>query len=268
MRKRSFIDLTGRISIVTGGMRGIGAAICAELASAGSAVAVLDIDLAGAKDWADSLVAEFGVKARGYVADISKNEEVIATVDAVARDFGGIDALVNNAGIQFVSPIAEFPDDAWQRVQAINLDGVFYAMKAVWPYLIKRGGGRIVNIASAHGLTASPFKAAYVAAKHGVVGMTKTAAIEGAQLNITVNAVCPGAVMTELVAGQAKDLVSSYGGGLTEEEALERAFLEHTPTHRFIDTEEVGQLCAFLCSHAARSITGAPIPIDGGWVAH
>jgi 3-hydroxybutyrate dehydrogenase len=188
--------------------------------------------------------------------------------DAVAADFGGIDHLVNNAGVQFVAPFGEFPEDKWDFVTSINLDGVFHATKAVWPHMLARKRGRIVNIASIHGLVASPFKAAYVAAKHGVVGLTRASAVEGAPVGITVNAVCPGAVLTDLVRNQAPALVQSFGGGISEGEALDRAFLEAMPTKRFIEPQEVGELCAFLCSDAARSITGAPISIDGGWSAH
>jgi 3-hydroxybutyrate dehydrogenase len=188
--------------------------------------------------------------------------------DAVAADFGSIDHLINNAGVQFVAPLPEFPDDKWDFVTGINLDGVFYATKAVWPHLTARKRGRIVNVASIHGLVASPYKPAYVAAKHGVVGLTRASALEGAALGITVNAICPGAVMTELVRKQAPQLQQSYGGGISEDEALARAFLDVMPTKRFIDPEEVAQLCVFLCSDAARSITGSPISIDGGWSAH
>jgi len=169
--------------------------------------------------------------------------------------------------VQFVAPIAEFPDDKWDFVTSIDLDGVFFATKAVWPHMVARNRGRIVNIASVHGLVASPYKAAYVAAKHGVVGFTRAAALEGALLGITVNAVCPGAVMTDLIRAQAPQLVASYGGGMSNEEALERGFLAAMPSKTFIDPQEVAQLCVYLCSDAARSITGAPIAIDGGWSA-
>jgi 3-hydroxybutyrate dehydrogenase len=148
------------------------------------------------------------------------------------------------------------------------LDGVFYATKAVWPHMAARKRGRIVNIASVQGLIASLYKPAYVAAKHGVIGLTRASALEGAPIGITANAICPGAVMTDLIRNQAPQLAASYGGGISNEEALERAFLEAMPTKRFIEPSEVGQLCAFLCSDAARSITGAPVSIDGGWAAH
>lgn len=263
-----FVDLRGRVSIVTGGARGIGAATALELARAGSRVAVFDLNGDEARDVAARVASETGVTARGYAVDVRKSDLVRAMCDAVAKDFGALDHLINNAGIQFVAPIAEFPDERWDAVTSINLDAVFYATKAVWPHMAARGRGRIVNLASIHGLVASPYKPAYVAAKHGVVGLTRAAALEGAPLGITVNAVCPGAVLTDLVRNQAAQLVESYGGGITEEEALERAFLEAMPTRRFIDPEEVAQLCVYLCTDAARSVTGAPISIDGGWSAH
>jgi 3-hydroxybutyrate dehydrogenase len=264
----SFIDLSGRVSVVTGGSRGIGAAAALELARAGSDIAIFDLDGDEAGHAAGSIARETGRKARGYACDVRKSEVLKQLCDAVAEDFGALDHLVNNAGVQFVAPVAEFPDERWDFVTSINLDGVFYATKAVWPHMAARKRGRIVNIASVHGLVASPYKPAYVAAKHGVVGLTRAAALEGAPLGITVNAVCPGAVLTDLIKDQAPQLVASYGGGISNEEALERAFLEAMPSGTFIEPQEVGQLCAYLCSDAARSINGAPISIDGGWSAH
>ncbi len=263
-----FVDLSGRVSVVTGGSRGIGAAVASELARAGSAVALFDLDGDEASHAAAGIERETGRKARGFAVDVRKSEVLKQMCDAVAQDFGSLDHLVNNAGVQFVAPISEFPDDKWEFVTSINLDGVFYATKAVWPHMARAQRGRIVNIASVHGLVASPFKPAYVAAKHGVVGLTRAAALEGIALGITVNAVCPGAVMTDLIRDQAPQLVAQYGGGLSEDEALGRAFLEAMPSNAFIEPREVGQLCAFLCSDAARSITGSPILIDGGWAAH
>ena len=263
-----FIDLAGRVSVITGGSRGIGAATGLELARAGSDVAIFDLDGEEAGHAAGGIERETGRKARGYAVDVRRAEVLKQMCDVVAQDFGGIDHLINNAGVQFVAPVAEFPDDKWEFVTSINLDGVFYAIKAAWPHLAARKRGRIVNIASIHGLVASPYKPAYVAAKHGVIGLTRSAALEGAPLGITVNAVCPGAVMTDLVRNQAPQLAKSYGANVTEEEALERAFLEAMPSKTFIEPQEVAQLCAYLCSDAARSITGAPISIDGGWSAH
>jgi 3-hydroxybutyrate dehydrogenase len=257
-----------RVSVVTGGSRGIGLACATELARAGGSVAVCDLLLADAQAAAAQLATEFAIDARGYACDVRVWNDVHTTLDTIARDFGRIDHLVNNAGVQHVAPLASFAIADYERVRSVDLDGVFFATKAVWPYLIARGRGRIVNIASVQGLIGSAFKAAYVAAKHGVVGLTKVAAIEGAPLGITVNAICPGAVLTDLVRGQAADLVASYGGGISEAEALDRAFLAAMPTRRFIEPYEVGALCAYLCTDVAKSITGAPIAIDGGWSAH
>jgi 3-hydroxybutyrate dehydrogenase len=262
------IDLHDRVSLVTGAARGIGRACAEALARTGSAIAVVDVDADAAARTAREISAAHGVTARSYACDVRDPNAIRTTVDAAARDLGALDHVINNAGVQFVSPIADFPDDKYANVRAVDLDSVFYASKAAWPHLLARGRGRIVNIASVQGLIGSPFKAAYVAAKHGVVGMTKVLAVEGAEHGITANAICPGAVMTDLVRGQAAALVQSYGGGITEEEALERAFLDAMPTKRFIEVEEVGALCAFLCSDYAKSITGAPISIDGGWAAH
>ncbi len=263
-----FIDLVGRVSVVTGGAHGIGAATGLELARAGSAVALFDLDGDEASHTAAAIENETGVRARGYAVDVRKAETVKQMCDAVAEDFGSLDHLINNAGIQHVAPLPEFPDAAWDSVMGVNLDGVFYATKAVWPHMLARSRGRIINMASVHGLVASPFKPAYVAAKHAVVGFTRAAALEGAPHGITVNAVCPGAVLTDLVRAQAPYLVRTYGGDISEEEALERAFLDAMPSKTFIDPQEVAQLCAYLCSDAARSITGAPLAIDGGWSAH
>jgi 3-hydroxybutyrate dehydrogenase len=261
------LRLDGRISIVTGAARGIGYACARALAGAGSDVALCDLDEGAAVAAAAKLAAETGVAARGYALDVARPAAVRDGIARIAGEFGSIDHLVNNAGVQFVAPIATFPEADWDRVRAVDLDSVFYMTKAVWPHLVARSRGRIVNIASVHGLVASSFKAAYIASKHGVVGFTKASALEGAEAGITANAICPGAVYTELIAGQAKDLAASYGGGISDEDALKRGFLEKMPTGRFIDPLEVGTLCAYLCTDLARSITGAAIPIDGGWSA-
>ena len=262
------MQLNGRVSIVTGAARGIGYACAQALAAAGSDIVLFDLDEPAVNDAAMMLAAEYGVRGRGYALDVTDTGAIPAAIERVVTSFGGIDHLVNNAGLQFVAPIAEFPDDKWERVRAVDLDAIFYLTKAVWPHLVARNRGRIVNVASVHGLVASPFKAAYIAAKHGVVGFTKATCLEGAPFGITANAVCPGAVYTELISGQAADLAASFGGGISHEDALARAFLANMPTGTFIDPAEVGTLCAYLCSDAARSITGAAIPIDGGWSAH
>lgn len=262
------IDLRNRVSFVTGAARGIGRACAEALAQAGAHVALVDLDAGAAQETAAAIAGAHGVRATGYACNVGDPDAVRSAVDRAAAEFGGLDHLVNNAGIQFISAIAEFPVEKWQNVRSIDLDSLFYATKAAWPHFVARGGGRIVNLASVHGLVASPYKAAYIAAKHGVVGFTRATAVEGAPVNITANAICPGAVMTDLVRGQAADLVRSYGGNISEEEALERAFLEAMPSRRFIEPAEVGALCAFLCSDYAISITGAPVAIDGGWSAH
>ncbi|HVA36790.1 MAG TPA: 3-hydroxybutyrate dehydrogenase [Candidatus Dormibacteraeota bacterium] len=262
------LDARGRVTLVTGGSRGIGRAIAAELAKAGSDLAILDLDLAQAEAAAGELAMAHGVRGRGYALDVRDAARAAAVCELAAKDLGGIDHVINNAGVQHVAPLPEFPEDKWNFVIEINLNGMFHVTKAAWPYLLARKRGRIVNIASVHGLVASPFKPAYIAAKHGAVGLTKAAALEGAEHGITVNAICPGAVMTDIIRNQIEDLRSSFGGNLTDEQVLEKAFLYAMPTKKMIDPEEVGALAAFLCSDAARSITGAAIPIDGGWSAH
>jgi 3-hydroxybutyrate dehydrogenase len=263
-----FIDLHGRVSVITGGSRGIGAAAGLELAKAGSDVALLDVDAETVAGTAREIAEASGVRVRAYRADVTDRAGLARVVAEIARDFGAIDHVVNNAGIQFVNPIETFPDEKWDLVRSVDLDGVFNMTKAAWPYLKARGRGRIVNLASVQGMIATEYKAAYVAAKHGVIGFTQATALEGAELGITANAVCPGAVLTDLIKRQAPDLVRSYGGGITEEEAMARAFLTNMPTRRFIQPEEIGQLITYLCTDAARSITGAAIAIDGGWTAH
>src|SRR5262249_52339025 len=203
-----------------------------------------------------------------YEVDVRDADSVNQAVTKVYTDFGAVDHLINAHGVQFLSHFENFPDDKWALIDDINLKGVYRTIKAVWPYMRERGRGRIVNIASVHGLIASELKSAYVTAKHGVVGLTRATSIEGAQLGITVNAICPGAVMTDLIRKQGAEYVKRFGGVLSEQQALERAFLEVMPTRRFIEPIEVGQLCAFVCCDAARSITGAAITIDGGWTAH
>lgn len=264
----SFISLEGRVSLVTGASRGIGAAAALELAKAGSAVALLDLEQAAASETAKSIASDTGVTTRAYAANVTDREAVRRIVAKVAEDFGAIDHLVNNAGVQFVSPLDKFPDEKWDLVRSIDLDAVFFMTKAVWPHLVARKRGRIVNLASVQGIIATEYKIAYVASKHGVIGLTQATAIEGALLGITANAVCPGAVLTDMVKSQGPSLVQSYGGGISEDDAMKRAFLTNMPTQRFIMPEEIAQLITYLCTDAARSITGASIAIDGGWTAH
>lgn len=262
----SFIDLKGRTTIVTGAAGGIGRATAHELAKAGSHVALFD--LASADALATTIAQEHGTSARAYTVDVREPASMSEAIARAASDFGSIDHLVNAHGVQYLADLPSFSEEKWRFINDINLFGTFLSVKSVWPHMAKAGRGRIVNLASVHGIVASPLKSAYIASKHGVVGLTRAAAVEGASAGITANAICPGAVLTEMVSSQGPEYVKRYGGGISEEEALSRAFLETMPTRRFIEPAEIGQLCTFLCSDAARSITGSIIPIDGGWSAH
>ncbi len=264
----SFVELKGRTSIVTGAAGGIGKVTSEELARAGSNVALFDVNEASAASVARDVAATYGVNAKAYQIDVRDSAGLVRHCEEVAGDFGSVDHLVNAHGVQFLCDLSTFPEDKWKFVNDINLFGTFLTIQAAWPHMVSRGRGRIVNLSSVHGIVASPLKSAYIASKHGVVGLTRAAAIEGAELGITANAICPGAVLTELVTNQGPEYVERFGGGISEEEALNRAFLGTMPTRRFVEAVEIGQLCTFLCSDAARSITGSVIPIDGGWSAH
>jgi 3-hydroxybutyrate dehydrogenase len=196
---------------------------------------------------------------------MSKPLEVAAMVDQAARRFGSVDVLVNNAGIQHVAPVEEFPVESWDQILAINLSSAFHAVRSALPGMKKRKWGRIINIASAHGLVASPFKSAYVAAKHGLVGLTKTVALETAGTGITCNAICPGYVLTPLVERQIEDHVLTRG--ITREDAISNVILERQPSKEFVKIEEIAALAVFLAGNLAASITGAAYSIDGGWTA-
>jgi 3-hydroxybutyrate dehydrogenase len=254
----------GAVAVVTGGGSGIGAAVAQELAREGARVVVA----ARRTDRIERVATEIrgsGGKAWAVHCDVTDAASVNDLAKTAARHAGAVDILVNNAGVQFTASIEDFPDDRWDSIIAINLSGVFHAMKAAIPGMKRRGWGRIVNIASAHGLVASAQKVAYVAAKHGVVGMTKVAAIELANDGITVNAICPGWVLTPLVERQIRDRAQREG---TTVEAVTRQFLaEKQPMAQFSSPEQIGALATFLCSDAAKTITGAPLSIDGGWVA-
>ncbi|MBI1198005.1 MAG: 3-hydroxybutyrate dehydrogenase [Phenylobacterium sp.] len=259
--------LAGRVAIVTGSTSGIGLGIAESLAGQGA-----DIILNGFGDPAeiertrDTLASLHGVQVAYSPADLSMPEK-IAEMAAFARDvLGPIDILVNNAGIQHVAPIAEFPTAKWDAILAVNLSSAFHAIKAVLPEMVERGYGRIVNIASAHGLVASPFKSAYVAAKHGVLGLTKTIALETARQGVTCNAICPGYVWTPLVEKQIADQAKAHN--LTAEQVITDVLLTAQPNRKFATVEEIGALTAFLCSEHGASITGAALPVDGGWTAH
>ncbi len=256
----------GKCVVVTGSTSGIGLGIARAFAAQGC-----DIMLNGFGDAAQieklraGLAAEHGVAVVYSSADMSKPAEIAALVDQAEKRFGSVDVLVNNAGIQHVAPVEKFPVEKWDQILAINLSSAFHAIRAALPGMKSRNRGRILNIASAHGLVASPFKSAYVAAKHGLVGLTKTVALETAGKGITCNAVCPGFVLTPLVETQILDRAREYG--MSREDVINNVILERQPSKEFVKVEEVAALAVFLAGDAAASITGAAYSIDGGWTA-
>ena len=258
--------LKAQTAVVTGSTSGIGLGIARALAQAGANVILNGFGEAGAIEaLRASLEAETGVGVAYSNADMTRPEQIAKMIDDAEQRFGSVDILVNNAGIQFVAPVDEFPDDKWSQIIAINLTSNFYTIKAALPGMKRRNRGRIVNIASAHGLVASPFKSAYVAAKHGVLGLTKTVALEVAESGITCNAICPGYVKTPLVEGQIADQAKAHN--LSPEQVVRDVILASQPNKRFVEVKELGDLVLFLCSDAAASITGTALPIDGGWTA-
>jgi len=256
----------GKSAIVTGSTSGIGLGIARALASAGANVMLNGLGAAAeVEKTRAALASEFKVKIVYDGADMAMPEAIRALVAGAERAFGAVDILVNNAGIQHVAPVESFPEAKWDAILAINLSAAFHAIKAALPGMKARGWGRIVNIASAHGLVGSPFKAAYVAAKHGIVGLTKVVGLEAAETGITVNAICPGYVWTPLVERQIEDQAKSHN--LPRERVVREVLLAKQPNKRFATVEEIGALTAFLCSDAAASITGASLPVEGGWTA-
>ena len=259
--------LGGKVALVTGSTSGIGLGIARALAGDGAAIMLNGFGPADAiGKLRQDLASEFAVKVGYNGADISKSAEIAAMVAATEKEFGSLDILVNNAGIQYVAKLVDFPPERWDAIIAINLSGAFHAMRAALPGMKKRGWGRVINIASAHGLVASPEKAAYVSAKHGLVGLTKVAAIEHANDGITVNAICPGWVLTPLAEKQVAEKAKEKG--IPEADEMVAFVSEQQPMHRFSTPEEIAALAVFLCSDGAKTITGAPLSIDGGWVAH
>jgi 3-hydroxybutyrate dehydrogenase len=258
--------LKGKTALVTGSTSGIGLGIAEALASRGANVILNGF---GEKSEIERLRARIADTHRVTVkydgADMSRGDAIEAMMKAAVAEFGSVDVLVNNAGIQHVAPVEEFPVAKWDAILAINLSAAFHTTRLAVPGMKNKGWGRIVNIASAHALVASPYKAAYVAAKHGIAGLTKTIALEVAEQGITVNAVCPGYVWTPLVEKQIPD--TARARGLTEEQVKRDVLLAAQPTKKFVEVSEVAALTAFLASNAAASITGAIVPIDGGWVA-
>jgi len=258
--------LKGKTALVTGSTSGIGQGIAETLAREGANIVLNGF---GRADDIEALRArierEHKVAVRYDGADMTRPDEIEAMVKKAVAEFGAVDILVNNAGIQHVAPVDEFPPDKWHQIIAINLVASFHTIRCALPAMKKRGWGRVINVASAHALVASPFKSAYVAAKHGVAGLTKTVALEVAQQGITVNAICPGYVLTPLVKNQIPDTAKARG--ITEEQVVKDVLLAAQPTKQFVSVEQVAAIARFLASDAAASITGALLSVDGGWTA-
>jgi 3-hydroxybutyrate dehydrogenase len=259
-------NLSGKTAVVTGSTSGIGLAYARAFASQGA-----NIVLNGMGQPADiekeraAIESDYKVKAVHSPADMTKPAEIAEMVALGDKSFGSVDILVNNAGIQFVSPVDEFPPEKWEAIIAINLSSAFYAIRAAVPLMKKRGWGRIINTASAHSLVASPFKSAYVAAKHGIAGLSKTVALEVATHKITCNCISPGYVWTPLVEKQIPDTMKARN--MTKEQVINEVLLDAQPTKEFVTVEQVAALALFLCSDNAAQITGANLSIDGGWTA-
>ena len=258
--------LKGKVALVTGSTSGIGLSLARTFAQDGAHVVINGF---GDKDAIEKersgIEKDFGVKALYSGADMSKGAEIAQMIADAESKLGSVDVLVNNAGIQFVSPIEEFPVEKWDQIIAINLSAAFHAIRAAVPGMKKRKWGRIINTASAHALVASPFKSAYVSAKHGIAGLTKTVALETATFGITANAIFPGYVWTPLVEKQIPDTMAARG--LTREQVIKDVLLSAQPTKEFVTVEEIAGLALYLTSDLARSITGAILAIDGGWTA-
>ncbi|MDN2568365.1 3-hydroxybutyrate dehydrogenase [Aquibium sp. A9E412] len=255
-----------RTAIVTGSTSGIGLGVARALAARGCNVVLNSYtDTADDRALADEIAAEHGVATAYVPADMADPARCRALVETAAERFGSVDILVNNAGIQHVAPVEEFPVAKWDAVIAINLSSAFHTVAAAVPHMKRAGWGRIVNIASAHGLRASPYKAAYVAAKHGVLGLTKTVALELAEERVTCNAICPGYVLTPLVEAQIPDQMKAHG--MDRDTVVREVMLARQPSREFATVEQIGGLVVFLCSDDAAQITGTSLSVDGGWTA-
>jgi 3-hydroxybutyrate dehydrogenase len=259
-------NLKGKVAVVTGSTSGIGLAYARAFASAGANIVINGMGNADDIEKERKLIeTDFGVKAAYSPADMTKPAEVAGMVAFGETTFGSVDILVNNAGIQFVSPVEDFPIEKWDAIIAINLSSAFHGIRAAVPLMKKQGWGRIINTASAHSLVASPFKSAYVSAKHGIAGLTKTVALEVATHKITCNCISPGYVWTPLVEKQIPDTMKARG--LTKEQVIHDVLLEAQPTKEFVTSEQVAALALFLCGDDAAQITGTNLSIDGGWTA-
>lgn len=259
-------DLSGQLAIITGSTSGIGCAMADALAENGANIVLNGLGDAGEIEKTRAGIAErHGVEVRYHGANMLKPNEIADMVNSAAAEFGRLDILMNNAGIQNVAPVDEFPEAKWDAIIGINLSSVFHAAKAALPHMKKAGRGRIVNLASAHGLVASPFKSAYVAAKHGVMGFTKTLALEVAEQNITCNAICPGYVKTPLVENQIADTAKARG--ISEEEVVRDVMLAAQPTKKFVTYEELAGALLYIVSDAGANMNGSWISVDGGWTA-
>jgi 3-hydroxybutyrate dehydrogenase len=258
--------LQSKTAVVTGSTSGIGLAIARALAKEGANVLINgfgkpeDIEKERA-----AIESEFGVKCIHSPADMTKPAEIAAMIALAETTFGSVDVLMNNAGVQFVAPIEDFPVEKWDQIIAINLSSAFHAMRAAIPGMKKRGWGRIISTASAHSLVASPFKSAYVAAKHGIAGLTKTAALELATHGVTVNCISPGYVWTPLVENQIPDTMKARN--MTRDQVINDVLLDSQPTKQFVTVDEVAAIVVFLCGDAAKQITGSNLSVDGGWTA-
>lgn len=260
------MNLDGRTAVVTGSTSGIGHAIAAALAAEGARIVLNGIEPQAEGDsLAAELTAAHGVEARYIAADLARADDAIGLIDATVDAFGSVEVVVNNAGIQHTAPIEEFPVEQWDAIQAIMLGSAFHTIRRAIPHMRERGWGRIINTASAHGLVASPNKAAYVAAKHGLVGLTKVVALENADRGITCNAICPGWVETPLIRRQIEELAKREG--LSIDEAKVELVRHKQPSRRFVQPEQVGAMAVYLCTDAAAQVTGTTLSIDGGWTA-
>jgi 3-hydroxybutyrate dehydrogenase len=259
--------LAGKVSLITGSTSGIGLGIARAFAAAGASVVLNGFgkpeEISAVQK---QLTGEFNIKVTFSGADMSKPDAIRAMIEGAHKDHGRLDIVVNNAGIQFVAPLQEFPTEKWDAILAINLSSAFHTTRLALPGMLTNGWGRIINVASAHGLVASPFKSAYVAAKHGIVGLTKVTALETAEQNITCNAICPGYVYTPLVEAQIDGQAKAHN--IPREKVIKDILLAQQPNKKFATVEEIGALSVFLASDAAASITGIALPVDGGWTAH